>query len=262
MKRRSPIDEPPLRAAAQSLQEDRFNLVLDRLLMPAVIAIVFVVQWLGDLWRSYTDAPPTPWVSGLFALIAVAYAGWRIKPALNDLHSLRLGIEGERSVGQGLEELRQQGYAVYHDIVGTRSNVDHVLVGPAGGFTVETKAQGKLSRGKHEILVQGDAILANGQPLRRDPAPQARWQAKWIFRILRRSTGRAYPVVPIIVFPGWFVTRKSKPAGLHVMNDKELPRFLSREPRRLNLEEISMARTHLEMFIRAQDENRRGGPLP
>lgn len=38
-------------------------------------------------------------------------------------------MEGERAVGQFLEQLREQGFHVFHDVVGTGFNVDHVLVG-------------------------------------------------------------------------------------------------------------------------------------
>jgi hypothetical protein len=55
------------------------------------------------------------------------------------MRTLRQGIEGEKAVGQFLERLREQRYQVFHDLVGDGFNVDHVLIGPAGVFTIETK---------------------------------------------------------------------------------------------------------------------------
>ena len=247
---RSPIKEAPLRNPGQSLDERRMELLLERLLMPAVIALFLAVLWLLDLWRAYHAIPPTPWVSGVFAAIAIAYAAWRIARAFPELRNIRLALQGERSVGQGLEQLRAQGYAVYHDIVGDGFNVDHVLVGPAGVFTVETKTRSKPRRGRATILVDGDAISVNGQTPDRDPVPQARAQSSWIAEVLRKSTGQDFPVSPVVVFPGWWIEIKAKPSRLWVINDKALPKFLAREKERLTPERVSMAKFHLEAFIR------------
>ncbi|HEX9145591.1 MAG TPA: nuclease-related domain-containing protein, partial [Candidatus Binatia bacterium] len=54
-----------------------------------------------------------------------------------DVKALRLGRNGERDVGQKLEPLRKHGYQVFHDIIGDGFNIDHVLIGPAGIFTVQ-----------------------------------------------------------------------------------------------------------------------------
>jgi hypothetical protein len=51
----------------------------------------------------------------------------------------RRGAEGERKVGAVLEGLGP-GWHVLHDVSLGRGNIDHVLVGPAGVFTIETKS--------------------------------------------------------------------------------------------------------------------------
>jgi len=40
------------------------------------------------------------------------------------------------------------GYHVYHDFPAERFNIDHVVVGPAGAFAIETKAVQSLPRGR------------------------------------------------------------------------------------------------------------------
>lgn len=52
------------------------------------------------------------------------------------------GATGEEQVGQILERLRDHGWHVLHDVDMGRGNVDHLLVGPAGVLTVETKSHG------------------------------------------------------------------------------------------------------------------------
>jgi hypothetical protein len=56
------------------------------------------------------------------------------------------GAEGEEVVGKILEELAEDGWHVIHDVSFGRGNIDHVVVGPGGIFTVETKSRaGRLS---------------------------------------------------------------------------------------------------------------------
>src|SRR6202043_2142454 len=50
------------------------------------------------------------------------------------------GAAGEEHVGSLLEELSDGGWQVIHDVSLGRGNVDHILIGPAGVFTVETKS--------------------------------------------------------------------------------------------------------------------------
>jgi hypothetical protein len=49
------------------------------------------------------------------------------------------GAEGEEYVGQILDEL-DPGWFVIHDAHLERSNVDHIVIGPPGLFTIETKS--------------------------------------------------------------------------------------------------------------------------
>jgi hypothetical protein len=50
------------------------------------------------------------------------------------------GAEGERAVGAVLAQLEDEGWKALHDISLGRGNVDHVLIGPGGIFTIETKS--------------------------------------------------------------------------------------------------------------------------
>jgi hypothetical protein len=59
-----------------------------------------------------------------------------------DYDSWAQGAEGEEVVGQILEALRAEGWFVIHDVSFGRGNIDHILVGPGGIFTIETKSRG------------------------------------------------------------------------------------------------------------------------
>ena len=59
-------------------------------------------------------------------------------------------VLGEEHVGAILERLVEHGWRVIHDVdLGSKGNIDHVLVGPAGIITVETKSrQGRIAARK------------------------------------------------------------------------------------------------------------------
>lgn len=50
------------------------------------------------------------------------------------------GAKGEESVGAVLDGLAGEGWLAIHDVSLGRGNVDHIVVGPGGIFTIETKA--------------------------------------------------------------------------------------------------------------------------
>lgn len=54
----------------------------------------------------------------------------------------RSGALGEEHVGAVIDGLRPLGWLALHDVSTGRGNIDHVLVGPGGIFTIETKGHG------------------------------------------------------------------------------------------------------------------------
>jgi hypothetical protein len=52
-----------------------------------------------------------------------------------------IGARGEETVGRNLEALRTEGIAVLHDrrIPGSKANIDHIVISPAGVFVVDPK---------------------------------------------------------------------------------------------------------------------------
>jgi hypothetical protein len=52
-----------------------------------------------------------------------------------------LGSRAEREVGSLLNELRDDGALVFHDVELRRGNIDHVVALPRGAYLVETKAR-------------------------------------------------------------------------------------------------------------------------
>jgi hypothetical protein len=250
---RSPIKDNPLRLPGQSLVEAREKLLDDKLetwvLAAGSLIVVAGLEW----YQHLAGLPPQPWLYTAIALLMTAIAAWRVWRHWPQLKALKLGIEGERVVGQFLERLRAQGYDVFHDVLADGYNIDHVLIGPAGVFTVETKTWTKPRHGDATIRFDGQTLLAGGHTPDRDLVRQARGQVVWLQRMLQESTGRKLPVRPVIVFPGWFVEPGSHRDDLWLLEPKALPAFIAREPARMSPEDVKMASFHLSRYIRVRE---------
>ena len=257
---RSPIKDKPLRLPGQSLREERAELIQDKLELPLLLAVFFLVlagwEWVGE----YRHIPRSPWVVTVAAGFAILFAVWRFFRVRQRLRNLRQGEEGERAVGQFLERLRETGYQVFHDVISYNANIDHVLIGTAGVFTIETKTWSKPTRGDARISFDGERVLAGGNEPDRNPVVQARAQASWLKQQLEESTGRKLDVFPVVLFPGWFVepVPRAPPGVRHVwlLEPKALPAFLAQEPARLTPEDAKLVAFHLSRFIRNLERDR------
>lgn len=256
--KKSPIKDSPLRQPAQSLEEERRKLLEDMFEGPFLWALISVVLAMIEWWRYVFDRPPEPVAFTVVAALVVVFAAWRLRKAFLHARTLRLGIEGEKAVGQFLERLRENGYQVFHDLMGDGFNVDHVLIGPGGIFTVETKTWSKPARGEARIRFDGSQLTVAGREPVRDPVIQARAQAAWLRGLLSESTGRVFEVFPVVVFPGWFVEQaEGSLRNIWVLEPKALPKFLANKPSTLATGDVKLASFHLARFVRSGERVRK-----
>jgi hypothetical protein len=75
----------------------------------------------------------------------------------------------------------------------------------------------------------------------------------WVRDLLKESTGKSYPVKPVVLFPGWYVEGIGPHAydRVWVLNPKGLPAFIAKEKTTLSLEYGKMATCHLSRYIRS-----------
>ena len=251
---RSPLKDKPLRNPGQSVHEQRVDLVFDKLMAPLSIALLTLLLALVDWIHYYRPRTNQPWLSSALAGAALIYAGWKFWRYLPGIRMLRLAESGEKAVGQFLERLRESGYAVFHDLVGTDFNVDHVIIGPAGVFTIETKTWNKPGTGNPRISFDGETLRVAGREPDRNPVIQAKAQASWLQRLLAESTGKTFTVRPVVLFPGWYVEdNRSRRKDLWVLEPKALSPFLANEPSVVSPQDVKLASFHLSRFIRAQE---------
>ncbi len=108
--------------------------------------------------------------------------------------SWRLGADGEEAVGRRIDRLRQVGWHVLHSVpIGTRgSDIDHVLIGPTGVWTVNTKTH--LTK---QVRVSARSFTVDGA--RTDYLRNAHHEGERASRLLSTACGTPVPVRPAIV---------------------------------------------------------------
>jgi len=241
----------PLRVAGQSLSEELDDVFHEQVMAPYFLAVIMILVAGMEWWRYFADAKPNPLIFSIVALVCVGYAVYKIVRVRKKVRQIKLGRDGERAVAQYLEWFRTAGFFVFHDVPSGDANLDHVLVGPKGIFTIETKTWSKPLRGECRVTVVDGVVRANGRTLDRDPLIQAKAQAAWLRAFFSESQFKA-PVQPVVVMPGWFVEPfDMKKTGAWVLELKALEKFVEREPDRLTREEVKAMASALGSHIRS-----------
>jgi hypothetical protein len=164
------------------LLEDR---MLPVIAFATVMGVMAVHDWLIVLFQ-YT---PRPYITTTIALLGVGYATYKFFDFKRAIERLRLGRDGERIVGQFLEDLRADGARVFHDLVGDGLNIDHVVVSSHGIFVLETKSWSKPGQGDAGMQYDGERFLRRGVEFTRHPVRQVQALARWLGDQLAESTG-------------------------------------------------------------------------
>jgi Nuclease-related domain len=237
--------------AGQSVQDELDDVVYDHIFAPLMLALFMVVIAGLEWWRFYFNQKPNPLIYTGAAVLAVAYAAFKVWRTWRRIRNLKQGRDGERAVAQYLEWFRSANFFVFHDIPNGDANIDHVLIGPQGVFTIETKTLSKPERGPCKITLEGGLLRANGRVLDRDPLIQAKAQAGWLRGFLSESQFKAY-VHPVVVFPGWFIEPfDNKAVGAWVVEIKALQGFIANEPERHTREEVKAMASALRSHVRS-----------
>lgn len=169
---------------------------------------------------------------GVLLLVAV-YAVVELVNYGRRKRNFTLGLVGERMVAEQLDGLKARGYRVFHDVPGQAGkaafNIDHVVVGPAAVWAVETKTRrtGRLAGGvmAHEVIYDGRA-LAYPWGEERHGLDQARKQAEWLKDHLAAALREEVGVRAALALPGWSIIRKGTGA-VEVVNPRELAQLIA-----------------------------------
>jgi Nuclease-related domain len=152
------------------------------------------------------------------------------------------GAAGEEQVGGMLEELADGGWRVIHDVTLGHGNVDHILIGPAGVFTVETKSHpGPVRVGR----VHGRTLS------------QALAQRKAIEEVTGVS------VEPLLVYSRAWVDRPlARRKGVRVVPARMLIGYLTRHREALEPADVERVQELLDEVLAEHHTQRRSGSSP
>jgi hypothetical protein len=249
--KKDPLKQNPLPQAGDSTYQALVDLVDDKLLFWCFAVLIAVAMALGGwlTWR-YRDVS-VPVVMTLVAAVVGIVGTIRGCSAWKQAKNLRLGMRGEMSVGQRLEELRALGYRVFHDIPQKGFNIDHVLIGPGGVFVIETKTISKPAARDARVTYDGERILIDGHERDRDPIAQVQACADRIGEILLRATNRQPPIRQVVLFPDWFVAKQPRGVEVWVLNPDAFSKFLEHESKKLTPQDVALFASALETHVRA-----------
>lgn len=151
----------------------------------------------------------------LMLAAALAYCGWSLMKGLRHVERFFKGARGEERVAGILKDL-PEAYHVFNDFLAGGLHVDHVVVGPAGVFAVETKYW------KGAVTVEDGHILLDGQLPNRSPLAQARKEAQLVKATLAEA-GWTGNVTPVLAFASdTFKQHIAEVQGAVVINSCEL----------------------------------------
>ncbi len=137
----------------------------------------------------------------------------------------RLGAEGERLVGRELTQLPSEWRCLHAVPVGDRgSDIDHVVVGPGGVFTLNTK-----NHRRSKVWVGGRTVLLNGT--RVEYIRNSEHEARRAGKLLSQASGLPVSVDPLLVVIARTVTVKEAPQNVSVLTHSSVCAWLSARPR-------------------------------
>ncbi|MET8969999.1 nuclease-related domain-containing protein [Streptomyces hydrogenans] len=132
--------------------------------------------------------------------------------------SFYTGLKGEKKVGRELARLSRSGWHALHGIQkGNGGDIDHLLIGPGGVFTINTKTHPGAT------IWVGDAMVkVNGGPPRPYGAA-SRTEADFVRRSLQRHCDFDVSVEPMLVFVGVESLHQSNPqSAVRVCQEREI----------------------------------------
>ncbi|HVU37659.1 MAG TPA: nuclease-related domain-containing protein [Opitutales bacterium] len=235
-----PDDFKVMRLPGESQQREVEKLYEDfpaKVLMGSVLSLALPLLVLEAAIQFHADHNGQRWAliiaGALFGLETIALIAWACS-LMFEIRNRRLGVFGERVVGEMLDGLKLEGYQVFHDVpTGDAKhpyNVDHVVVGETGIFAVETKAyrkkKGRRGLKPHVITFADDRLIFPWADSKEELA-QAKEKAQWLSRQLSLACQSSVEAKPILVFPGWYI----EPEGAWTMtlNHKRVNEYIRRQ---------------------------------
>ncbi len=214
-KLRVPVAEKLLRGPGESLRrklEELEDQISEKLATAYVLPVIAASVVLLQPHRTLLGPATVGVAAG--SVLTFAFLCHQLLRLLDQKRNYRLGLSGERAVGEELNQLMLTGCRVFHDVPNDPyGNIDHVLVAASGVYAVETKARRKkesAGREAHKVAFDGRALRFAGGPPESKCLDQAKQQASRLSDWLSKAIGEAVAVHPVLALPGWYVDRQGR----------------------------------------------------
>ena len=238
------------RLPGQSLRDQK-EWLTDNWLIPLFFTTAFFwVLWLVVDLQARSHRPPQPKVFLCLAIVATGVSTIKFGRLFRQFRNLNRGERGELLVAEQLEELRSLGFRCFHDLVRDGFNIDHVVVGPAGVYAIETKYR---SGSGLVGFRNGQGIFVGGREEERDCLKQAKGNAATLHKLIRQHAGIEAFVKPLVVFVGnWKVKNDWQSTDVRVLTAGNLGRYFEEQDQpELTRREIDLICSHLNRTARA-----------
>jgi hypothetical protein len=209
--------DPAARMPGQHARATFLRLRLRTLVTLGLLAVLTTV-----LGRSFGLHSPL-FVGSELALLVTMFVVSRYVLPLVDRHDR--GAAGEEHVGGLLDELTSEGWHVIHDASFGYGNVDHIALGTAGLFTIETKSR----QGQVRVRAIHGAVLRQAQDQR---------------ETLERITDER--VEPLVVFSrAWVDKPLARRRGVRVAPSRMLLAYMRRHSDTLTPVQVELAHNRI-----------------
>jgi hypothetical protein len=223
------VSLPPIRAGvpgayAQSrMERERSTLALKRrAMLPLVVGATLIVMN-GAFLAALRFGMPVAAVAGIVVGALMMYLLFRL-PAQALLWTK--GVEGERKAAKFIEPLLDAGFVALFNrqIPGGQGDIDAIVIGPTGVFTVETKNWNGKVDVRHDRLFVGDydRTWVVGQIYREALAVQ--------LTLGDELTSHRVTVTPVLCAIGGATVSGGLAGGVRVVDGKHLARTIADRP--------------------------------
>jgi hypothetical protein len=230
------------------LRENRKLFAVLNVVAAAIVAAFHLAMawWPGD----------QVWVCGLMTGVAAATVLILRRTPPTAVEKWQEGAWGEEMTASELSVLARKGWVVLNDLRNGGYNFDHVVLGPAGAFCLNSKK----SSSRLEVSPDGKTLFLQNRYdddltwTDRKMLGQVRRDAATLSRVIQQRTGQRVWVHPVLVWWGPYPKQSQSADGVGVVHGSRLVERLEAQPPR---------RIHdLAAVAAALEPGRRRAPRP
>lgn len=219
-----------------------FKQSIYRLLLLILIDAIFFIIAIYNINRLLTQNFHNPLPSIILGLILFPLTGIIFR----ELDALGKGIDGESKVRRILKKLPDGYYHLSDFSNSQKGNIDLVVVGPTGIWTIEVK---NLKSG--EITYTNEILCRDGLPFEKDMLKQAYAESKHLAEYIHQSLGLLLPVNPVLVFANKYTKvrfGKNPVNGVYVIGTSWLEKLILERQITLTLEQCIRVRAEIKKY--------------